>query len=99
MYFHSYTEPHLATDNEMVRDILLALLSSLAKIEATKISDRTRAGMERAKRQGKHIGRKPLALEVRRALADHIASGLSPYAAAKLLKIDVKTARKYATEC
>src|SRR5262247_3314736 len=44
VYFHSYTEPHLATDNEMVRDILLALLSSLAKIEATKISDRTRAG-------------------------------------------------------
>jgi hypothetical protein len=24
--FHSYTEPHLATDNELVRDILLALL-------------------------------------------------------------------------
>jgi hypothetical protein len=32
--FHSYTEPHLATDNELVRNILLALLSSLAKVEA-----------------------------------------------------------------
>lgn len=30
--FHSYTEPHLATDNELVRNILLALLSSLAKV-------------------------------------------------------------------
>jgi DNA invertase Pin-like site-specific DNA recombinase len=43
--FHSYTEPHLATDNELVRNILLALLSSLAKVEAQKISDRTKAGM------------------------------------------------------
>ena len=35
--FHSYTEPHLATDNELVRNILLALLASLAKVEAQKI--------------------------------------------------------------
>jgi DNA invertase Pin-like site-specific DNA recombinase len=40
--FHSYTEPHLATDNELVRNVLLALLSSLAKVEAQKISDRTK---------------------------------------------------------
>jgi DNA invertase Pin-like site-specific DNA recombinase len=42
--FHSYTEAHLATDNELVRNILLALLSSLAEVEAEKISERTRAG-------------------------------------------------------
>jgi Resolvase, N terminal domain len=41
--FHSYTEPHLATDNELVRNVLLALLSSLAKVEAQKISERTKA--------------------------------------------------------
>jgi hypothetical protein len=34
--FHSYTEP--ATDNELVRNILIALLSSLAKVEAQKIA-------------------------------------------------------------
>jgi hypothetical protein len=32
--WRSLTEPHLATDNELVRDILLALLSSLAKLES-----------------------------------------------------------------
>ena len=32
--FHSYTEPHLATDNELVRDILLALLASQARSQA-----------------------------------------------------------------
>src|ERR1700757_494531 len=31
--FQSYSEPHLGTDNELVRNILLALLSSLAKAE------------------------------------------------------------------
>jgi DNA invertase Pin-like site-specific DNA recombinase len=55
--FHSYTEPHLATDNELVRDVLLALLSSLAKLEAQKIGERTKAGMARAKANGSKIGR------------------------------------------
>jgi DNA invertase Pin-like site-specific DNA recombinase len=55
--FHSYTEPHLATDNELVRNILVALLSSLAKVEAQKISERTRAGMALAKARGIRIGR------------------------------------------
>ena len=41
--FHSFTEAHLATDNELVRNILLALLASLAKVEAQKISERTKA--------------------------------------------------------
>jgi DNA invertase Pin-like site-specific DNA recombinase len=50
--FHSCTEPHLSTDNELVRNVLLALLSSLAKLEAQKISERTRAGMARAKAKG-----------------------------------------------
>ena len=54
--FHGYTEPHLATDNELVRNILLALLSSLAKLEVQKISDRTKAGMARAKANGIKIG-------------------------------------------
>ena len=48
--FHSYTEAHLTTDNELVRNVLLALLSSLAKVEAQKISERTKAGMARRRR-------------------------------------------------
>ena len=62
--FHSYTEPHLATDNELVRNILLALLSSLAKLEAQKISERTKAGMARAKANGIKIGRPSLGLKL-----------------------------------
>ena len=33
--FHSYTEPHLCADNEMVRVILLAVLATMAKQEAS----------------------------------------------------------------
>jgi DNA invertase Pin-like site-specific DNA recombinase len=57
--FHTYTEAHLASDNEMVAT-LLSVMSSLAKVEAQKNGERTRAGMARARAQGKHIGRPPL---------------------------------------
>ena len=93
--FHSYTEPHLATDNELVRNILLALLSSLAKVEAQKISDRTKARMARAKAKGIKIGRPRLAVEVRQKIAQRAAKGQTTYAIAKDLGIDRHTAAKY----
>ena len=94
--FHSYTEAHLATDNELLRNILLAVMSSLAKVEAQKIGERTRAGMARAKAQGKHIGRPALDPTLQRKIAKHMAAGLSAYAVAKQLGIDPHTAAKYA---
>ena len=94
--FHSYTEPHLATDNELVRNILLALLASLAKVEAQKIGERTRAGMARAKAQGKRIGRPSIPHKLREKIAERIAAGETAYAVAKALGIDRHTAAKYA---
>ena len=94
--FHSYTEPHLATDNELVRNILLALLSSLAKLEAQKISERTKAGMARAKANGIKIGRPKLEIETRKKIVQRAAKGETPYAIAKALGIDRHTAAKYA---
>jgi Resolvase, N terminal domain len=77
--FHSYTEPHLATDNELVRNILLALLSSLAKLEAQKISERTKAGMARAKANGIKIGRPKLEIEIRQKIMQRAKKGETPY--------------------
>jgi DNA invertase Pin-like site-specific DNA recombinase len=94
--FHSYTEPHLVTDNELVRNILLALLSSLAKVEAQKISDRTKAGMARAKAKGVKIGRPRLGIELRQKIVQRAAKGETPYAVAKALGIDRHTVVKYA---
>jgi len=55
--WRSYKEPHLDTTNEMVRDILLAVFSTMAKQEHQRISERTLAGLERARRAGKKLGR------------------------------------------
>src|SRR5207244_4060130 len=60
--FHSYSEPHLSTDNELVRDVLLAVLASLAKLERQKIGERTKAGLERARAKGKRLGRAPFSV-------------------------------------
>ena len=94
--FHSYTEPHLVTDNELVRDILLALLASLAKQEAKRISERTKAGMARARAQGKRLGRPAISLKLKTQIAERIAAGETAYAVAKALGIDRHTAQKYA---
>ncbi|MGC1779283.1 MAG: recombinase family protein [Xanthobacteraceae bacterium] len=94
--FHSYSEPHLATDNELVRNVLLALLSSLAKVEAQKISERTKAGMVRAAAKGSKIGRPKLSIELRQKIAERAAKGETPYAIAKALGIDRHSAAKYA---
>jgi DNA invertase Pin-like site-specific DNA recombinase len=94
--FHSYTEPHLATDNELVRNILLALLASLAKVEAQKISERTRAGMARAKAQGKRIGRPTISRKIKDLIAERAAAGETAYRIARDLGIDRHTAAKYA---
>jgi DNA invertase Pin-like site-specific DNA recombinase len=94
--FHSYTESHLATDNELVRNILLALLASLAKVEAQKIGERTKAGMARARAKGKRIGRPGLKKNLQAKITQHVAEGLSAYRISQVLGIDHKTVVKYA---
>jgi len=97
--FHSYTEPHLSTDNELLRDILLAVMASLAKMESKKISERTRAGMERARvkgtESGKPIGRPRIDPALQRKIAKRLGEGLSAYAVAKQLGVDAHTVARY----
>src|SRR5260370_28267430 len=93
--FHSYTEPHLASDSELVRDILLALLASLAKQEPKRISERTRAGRAPARAQGKRLGRPGIDDKLKVKIAKQIAAGATPYRVAKDLGIDRHTAAKY----
>lgn len=55
--FKSFTEPFLDTDNELIAHIVLGVSSYYAQQEALRISDRTKAGLERARRNGKVLGR------------------------------------------
>jgi len=59
--FISYSEPIIDTTKgmigELVYEIVLVVMSYLAKKEAEKVSERTKAGLERAKANGKKLGR------------------------------------------
>ena len=52
----SYQEPYIRSI-EQFSDVIISLLSTIAKIEREKISQRTKAGLERLKAQGKKLGR------------------------------------------
>jgi len=54
--FKSFTEPVLDTTTP-VGELLIPILSWVAKQERQRISDRTKAGLETAKRKGKKLGR------------------------------------------
>ena len=56
--FKSFTEPLIDTGQEGVWEIIFALLSWVAKREAIRISERTKAGLERARAMGKPIGKR-----------------------------------------
>jgi DNA invertase Pin-like site-specific DNA recombinase len=55
--FRSYTEPYLNTDNELIAHIVLGVTAHYAQAEAIRIGERTKAGLERARAQGKVLGR------------------------------------------
>jgi len=59
IFWHSYQDPFISTAGEW-KDVIISILSTLAKIERERISERTRAGLERVKANGKHLGRKPM---------------------------------------
>ena len=54
--WRSFTEQFLDSSG-MFKDAIVAILSTLAKQEKIRISERTRAGLERARRSGKVLGR------------------------------------------
>lgn len=55
--FKSYTEPLLDTENELVAHIVVGVLSYLAQQEAVRISERTKAGLQRVRARGQKLGR------------------------------------------
>jgi len=87
--YRSYQEGYIDSAGPF-KDVLLALLASMAKLEREKISERTKAGISRARRAGKRIGR-PFVARNATQLAQLRASGLS------LREIAEKTGLKLTT--
>jgi DNA invertase Pin-like site-specific DNA recombinase len=73
--FKSYTEQYLDSLG-LFKDAILALLATLAKQERIRISERTKAGLQAAKRRGVKLGRQAvsdvLASRIRTMRADGI---------------------------
>lgn len=98
--FHSYQEPFLSTDNEMVRDILLATLSSLAKMEAQRISERVKAGLDRARDKGKRLGRPVAKISKKQSdiIREELSAGTSQRRISEILGIPRSTLAPHITK-
>src|SRR5580704_1975247 len=94
--FRSFTEEHLSTENELVRNVLLAVLASLAKLEREKISRRTKAGLERARAMGKHLGRPRFTDRDMERLRAALDAGDSWHAVSWKTRIPYSTVKKHA---
>jgi DNA invertase Pin-like site-specific DNA recombinase len=95
----SYTEQYLDSTG-MFRDAVIAILATIAKQEHARLSERVMAGLRRAKREGKVLGRKRIVLDRTKIRAMHdsgqslrqIASktGVSKSLVANVLKEQVR---------
>jgi DNA invertase Pin-like site-specific DNA recombinase len=73
--WRSYQESYLDSCGPF-KDVVIALMATLAKQERARISERTKAGLQRARRAGKVLGRPRVAVDVQKLRSLH-ESGLS----------------------
>jgi len=59
IWWHSYQDRFISTAGEW-KDVIISIMATLAKIERERISERTKAGLQRAKANGKQLGRSPI---------------------------------------
>jgi DNA invertase Pin-like site-specific DNA recombinase len=92
----SYSEPWLDTSGTSpVGDLMLNILASFAQFERALIAERVKAGMARAKKQGKHVGRPAVLNGNFEALRPAIEAGtLSRSAAARRLGVTLSAVSK-----
>lgn len=88
--FHSFMESYISSLGDFSEPII-SILSTLAKIERQKISERTKAGLDRVRKSGIRLGRPS---KVRMYMDDVLqlkSEGIKPREIAKRLGISVPT--------
>ena len=94
--YRSFTEPYLDTCG-MFKDAIIAILSTIARQESVRMSERVKAGLERARekgtRSGKPVGR-PKAIFDRGRAAELRAQGWSWGKIAREMRVTVASARR-----
>ena len=79
----SFTEQYLDSTG-MFRDAVIAILAPIAKQEHARLSERVVAGLRRAKREGRVLGRKRIILDREKIRAMHAAGESVRAIAAKI---------------
>jgi DNA invertase Pin-like site-specific DNA recombinase len=93
--YKSYTEQYLDSTG-IFKEAVISILAIVAKQERVRLSERTRAGIERAKSKGMKLG-KPALKQAHIEQIRHLKEeGLSNYAIGKALKVSATTVAKYA---
>ena len=86
----SYNEPYIDSGG-VFKDVVVSMLAAVAQIEREKISERTKAGLERARAEGKRLGRPKVRDEVRDKVMELWNQGKSKYRISKELGISTST--------
>ena len=90
--WRSLTEQYLDSTG-MFRDAVISILAVVAKQERIRLSERTRAGLERARRQGKSLGRPRVEVDAG-TIRELRERGLSWDAVSKQTKIPRSTCQR-----
>jgi len=90
----SVREPWLDTSGP-VRPLLVAIFGWVAEQERARLIERTRAGIERARRQGKRLGRPPKSPILLHAAAELVAGGVPIAEAARRKDVARSTLRRF----
>lgn len=92
--FRSYTEEYLDSTG-MFKDAVLAVLAAVAKQERARLSERVKAGLARARSQGKRLGRPGVSHAKLAAMRELYESGAGVRAIARELRVAPATVSKY----
>jgi DNA invertase Pin-like site-specific DNA recombinase len=92
--YKSYTEQYLDSTG-IFKDAVISILAIMAKQERVRLSERTRAGIERARGKGKKLGKPGLEQEQVEQIRRLKGGCMSNYAIGKALKLSATTVAKY----
>lgn len=90
----SVREPWLDTSGP-TRSLVVAVFGWVAEQERARLIKRTSAGLARARREGKHIGRPRASAVMLHAAADLVTAGSSIWAAARAKGLPEATLRRF----
>ena len=80
------------------RELIFHVMASLTQFESSLISQRVKAGMTRAKAQGKHIARPPIAKQMQEKIIELQREGVSMNKISKTLGIAHRNVYNYRSE-